>query len=63
MPREKEGYRDCLEEINRRTGDKLLLRPKDVMELTGLCYNTVVKMFDFSIGYITNTEIARKLSR
>lgn len=62
MPREKECYRDTLEDILTFFGGKRLLTKKDVSLYTGLNYRTVVKRFKFDQNTISATVLARKLS-
>ena len=62
MGREKESYRDNLELILKMFPGKMLLRPRDVAEFTGLCKKTVVKKYEFKDGYISVAKFARALS-
>lgn len=63
MPRELEYFRDNLERLNERFSDKEMLQKKDVIAFTGLCYNTVVKLFPFKGNFISKVVLARELSR
>lgn len=63
MPREKEGYRDNLERINRVIPDRECLTKSDVKRITGWCRATVVKRLKFNrYGEITKADLARQLS-
>ncbi|GKH50212.1 hypothetical protein CE91St46_13230 [Eubacteriales bacterium] len=62
MPREKESYRDTLEDILTFFSGKRLLTKKDVALYTGLNYRTVIKRFKFNQNTIAATVLARELS-
>lgn len=70
MAREKESYRDNLERLDKMFPDKDLLTPNDVVAFTGVCRQTVIKLFDFNsklVGkrkdhYISKAKLARELS-
>jgi hypothetical protein len=61
MAREKEGYRLCLEELNRVCPDKLLLSRGEVKKALGVSYQTVERHYGryFDGKYIPKTELAR----
>ncbi len=65
MPREKDGYRDQLENIIAAFPDRECLSPKDVSAYCGRNYRTVLKMFPWvgseKLMYITRTSLARAL--
>lgn len=65
MAREKEGYRLCLEELNRVCPDKLLLSRGDVTKVLGVSYQTVVRHYGkyFDGKYILKTELARVMCK
>ena len=61
MPREKESFRELLEQKKEKTG-KEMLKPKDVVEFTGLSRNTVKRHIKFnSFGFIAAADLARQL--
>lgn len=63
MAREKEGFRDNLERINRAVPERECLTKSDVKRITGWCYATVVKRLKFNrYGEITKADLARQLS-
>lgn len=65
MPREREAYRDNLKIISEKYPDKTMLRPMEVVNVTGMCLNTVKKHFDFKSGvkgYISIADLARQMS-
>lgn len=60
MPREKEGYRDTIEELRAR-GYPSTLSIGEVMEITGKSRNTVKKHFNFNkMHQITLADFARQ---
>ena len=62
MPREKPAYRDNLERLDKRFPDKELLTQKEVAEFTGLCRQSVSKIFPFKRFGISKATLARELS-
>lgn len=62
MPREKEAFRDTLEDVLAFFGGKRLLRQSDVVRYTGLDPKTVKKRFSFKDGFISAIVLARELS-
>lgn len=61
--REKDGYRENLEQILTFSNGKSLLTLKDVRELTGIKDNrTLKKRYPFSEGYISATDLARAMT-
>ena len=63
MPREKEGYRDNLERLNRAIPERECLRKADVKRFTGWDYKTMAKRLRFNaFGEITKADLARQLS-
>lgn len=61
--REKDGYRENLEQILSFSNGKNLLTLKDVRELTGIKDNrTLKKRYPFSEGYISATDLARAMT-
>lgn len=61
--REKDGYRENLEQILTFSNGKSLLSLKDVRELTGIKDNrTLKKRYPFSEGYISATDLARAMT-
>lgn len=61
--REKDGYRENLEQILTFSNGKNLLTLKDVRELTGIKDNrTLKKRYPFSEGYISATDLARAMT-
>jgi hypothetical protein len=62
MPREKESYRDNLEQILTFSGGRQMLKINEVMEFTGIRhYQTIHRMFPFINGYISAATLARCL--
>ena len=62
MPREKEGYRDTIEELNRLFPEKGMLTRADVCRFTGRCESTVRKRFRFNRdGLLTKADLARQV--
>lgn len=63
MPKEKECYREILDELDRQYPNRAVLKTKEVCEFTGLCYNTVKRYFPIQkhIG-IDKRVLARKLA-
>lgn len=61
--REKEDYRDNLEEITRFFGPKRLLTIQDVADYTGRSREFVSKNFDIPKLGITTASLARRLSQ
>lgn len=60
MPREKEGYRDTIEDLRSR-GYPSVLSVDTVMEITGKSRNTVKKHFKFNnMHQITLADFARQ---
>ena len=62
MAREKADYRDNLESILEFTDRKHMLTGLQVAEYTGLCFNTVKKIFSFKGKYISAPTLARCMS-
>lgn len=63
MPQEKLTYRDNLDRLCERFPDREFLSIKDVMDFSGKCRNTVVKLFPFKKGIgISKATLARLLS-
>lgn len=63
MPREKQSYRDILDNLNEEYPNGCMLKIKDVCKFTGLCYNTVVKNFPIKKGVgISKQVLARHLA-
>lgn len=62
MAREKADYRDNLESILEFTDRKHMLTGLQVAEYTGLCFNTVKKLFPFKGKYISAETLAREMS-
>ena len=62
MPREKEGFREQLEDIAAFFGNKHVLSQADVVRYTGLYKRTVAKRYgiDPEKG-ITTVQLARKM--
>lgn len=63
MPREKEGFRDCIALLNERFPDKDMLNIAEVMEFCGMSRNTAKKKIRFNAvtGKITKTDLARQV--
>lgn len=62
MSREKEAYRDNLEQLLLYFKEKRLLEPYEVAKYLGVCSKTVRKKFGFKNGYISIVNLARELS-
>lgn len=62
MAREKEAYRDTLEDILTFFDGKRVLRPFEVAKYTGLDPRTVRKRYPFKDGFIGAAVLARELS-
>lgn len=62
MPREKETYRDNLEELTKYFGSKRLLTIQDVADYTGRSRDFVTKNFEIPKIGITTASLARRLS-
>lgn len=62
MAREHEAYRDILEDIYRRCGDKALLTRTEVARYLGIDRRTVAKRFAIGTDGITAPALARKLA-
>lgn len=63
MPRELPTYRANLERMDELFPGRELLTPKDLMILTGACYNTTRKLFPFEGTYISKVNVAHRLSQ
>lgn len=64
MPREREAYRDNIEAIKEAFPGRLMFRPKEVGEMMGMKkYDTVVRHFKFTNGWISIGDLARDMSR
>lgn len=65
MAREKEGYRTCLEELNRLCPDKMMMSKKEVCRALGVSYQTVARHYGkYFVGrYISKTELARVMCK
>lgn len=61
MPREKPGYRDILDDLDRKFPTGCMLKTKDVCEFTGLCYNTVTKYFPIKKGVGISKQVLARL--
>lgn len=62
MPREREGYREQLEDITTFFGDKRVLNVNDVVRYTGLDYRTVRRRYNIDASQgITTVQLARRL--
>lgn len=63
MPREKDGFRDCIALLNERFPDKDMLNIAEVMEFCGISRNTAKKKirFNAATGKITKTDLARQV--
>ncbi len=61
--REKDGYRENLEQILTFSNGKSLLSLKDVRAFTGIKDNrTLKKRYTFTAGYISATDLARAMT-
>jgi Mn-dependent DtxR family transcriptional regulator len=63
MARERDSYRDILEDIYRRCGDKALLSLAEVARYLGIDRRTVTKRFGIGTAGITAPALARMLAR
>lgn len=63
MPREKESYRDILDDLNTAFPNGCMLKAKEVSAYTGLDPRTVTKYFNINkhVG-INKCVLARKLA-
>ncbi len=65
MAREKEGYRENLEQINARYPDKESLNYTEISELFGYSYRTALrrwkKVYNKTVGGVPKTTIARTM--
>lgn len=63
MPREPEAYRDNIAAIKELFPNQIMFRPKEVCQITGMKkYDTVVRHFTFTNGYISIGDLARQMS-
>ena len=62
MPREKESFRDNLQDILSFTDGKRYLNIKTVTDYLGIDRKTAVKHFSFKDGFISAVVLARELS-
>lgn len=62
MARERDSYRDILEDIYRRCGEKALLSRTEVAKYLGIDRRTAAKRFDVGPDGITAPALARKLA-
>ena len=62
MAREKQDYRDNLEDILSFFNGTRMLTGLQVAKYTGLCFSTVKKRYPFKDGYISAPTLARCLS-
>lgn len=62
MPREKEDYRDNLEEILRYTGGRHLMTAKEVGAYCGIDQRTASKRFNIPLNGISVATLARMMS-
>ena len=66
MPREKEGYRDTLEQLNRIHPGRELLTQKEVMSITGWGSPKTVRKYlgpTMITGKVPKVALARFLTR
>lgn len=62
MPREKEGFRDEMEQLLSFFGERRVLNSKDVARYTGRDYRWCKRVYGIETGKgITVTALARKL--
>ena len=63
MSREKEGFRENVQMLNERFPDVDMLTVKDVMQITGLCEQTVRKIIRFNpvTKRVTKADLARQI--
>ena len=63
MAREKEGYRDCLERLDKKYPDKEVLKYADLMALFSLSRATIIRSwrpyYNKAVGGIPKTTVAR----
>ncbi len=62
IPKEKEMYRNNLEQLLLYFHDKRLLQPYEVAEYLGIDRRTAQKKFTFKNGYISIVNLANELS-
>lgn len=62
MPREKEAYRDNLEQILAFTKGAQLLNVTQVCNFCGIGYRYAIKRFPFKDKHISAATLARELS-
>lgn len=59
---EKENYKDNLVRLDEKFPDREMLKIKDVQDYTGLCYETVKKLFNFNkCNTISKVNLAKEL--
>lgn len=63
MPKEPEGFREQLEDLNNYFGDKRVLTVSDVIRYTGLSKKTVARRYGVTKGGITTVQLALRLTR
>ena len=63
MSREREGFRENVQMLNERFPDVDMLTVKDVMQITGLCEQTVRKYIRFNPATkrVTKADLARQI--
>lgn len=61
MPREKEDYRNTIEQLNRQVPERELLTQEEVQRITGWSRNTVKKYVPMVNGRINKATLARVL--
>ena len=64
MSREKKGYRECLEELNRMFPDQGMLNKSEVARFLGVDRSTVTRRgirFHEGIGRVTKADLARQV--
>lgn len=62
MPREKQGYRDTIEDLNRVFPDVGMLSRKQVAQYMGVHMNTVYNRINFKgMPRITKSDFARQI--
>lgn len=62
MPKEKEGFRDCIELLNARFPEKDMLNVKEVMEFCGISRDTAKRKIRFgATGKVTKADLARQV--
>lgn len=62
MPREREAYRDILEDVLQYFGSKRLLTLADVSKYLGIDRRTAAKRFGITADGISAQALARKLA-